>query len=36
MLTEGRILNGIKVPVRVLESKGLAAMGLSVNKLLIL
>jgi hypothetical protein len=36
MLTEGRILNSIEIPGRVLESKGLVAMGLGVNKLLIL
>jgi hypothetical protein len=36
MLTEGRILNSIEVPGRVLESKELAVMGLSVNKLFIL
>jgi hypothetical protein len=36
MLTEGRILNSIEIPGRVLESKGLVAMGLGVNKLFIL
>jgi hypothetical protein len=36
MLTGYRILNGISLPDDILGSKQLAAMGLSINKLLIL
>jgi hypothetical protein len=36
VLTGYRILNGISLPGDILESKELAIMGLSINKLLIL